>query len=98
MGMKIKEQSIMNKFNPIFTATVTPASVKNPLASNGNKYTVMKGASVKLANGNVETRTVMAFGPARDSLSGLLRKGKSIELAVQRDGGSLKVIGLPKAA
>jgi hypothetical protein len=40
----------------------------------------------------------MAFGKARDNVAGALRKGRTVQLRVQRDGGSLKVLSLANAA
>jgi hypothetical protein len=84
------------RFSPIFTASVTLGSVRTGTASNGNKYSVVQGSTVhgeKVRN-NV---TVMAFGKQRDEVAKVLRKGKTVDLAVQWDQGSLKVIGLPRA-
>lgn len=88
----------MNKFNPIFNVVVTPASVSNRKDEKGNDYTLCQGASIARANGDVETRTLMVFGPAVAALKGKLRKGRKVELRVQRNGGVLKAVGLPKAA
>ena len=99
LRMKSKELNIMNsqRFNPIFTATVTPASVSNRAGKNG-KYTVLSGATIARDGQADIVRTVMAFGKARDAVLSGLRKGKPVELALQHDGGSVRVIGLPRAA
>jgi hypothetical protein len=94
----VTTQTNARRFNPIFTATVTPASVSTRTASNGNKYAVLSGASIAFGNGRSETRTVMAFGAQRDEVASLLRKGRPVELALQRDGGTVRVVGLPRAA
>ena len=98
--MKIKELTIMStqRFNPIFTATVTLGSVSNRTAKTGTAYAVSSDCNVVLQNGETENRTVMAFGKARDALGKSLRKGRTLSLRVQRDGGSLKVLGLARAA
>lgn len=85
------------RFNPIFTATVTPASVSTRTGKNG-KYAVLAGATIAQNGKDPIVRTVMAFGKARDAVAASLRKGKSVELALQHDGGSVRVIGLPRAA
>lgn len=87
----------MTKFKPIFVATITPASVQTKTAANGTKYALLSGASVRQGDSEPKTMTVMAFGKARDEVSKLLRKDRSVELAVQHDGGTLKIIGLPRA-
>jgi hypothetical protein len=86
------------RFNPIFTVQATPASVSTRTAKNGTRYVVSQDSAIVLPNGNTETRTIMAFGKARDALGRSLRKGKQVSLRVQRDGGSLKVLGLARAA
>lgn len=83
------------RFNPIITATVTPASVSTRQGKNGT-YLVLSGATVE-RNGNSVQRTVMAFGKAVEQI-GKLRKGRAIELALQHDGGTMRVVGLPRAA
>lgn len=84
-------------FSPIFTAAITPGSVRTNTAKNGNKYAVMQGSKVAQGEKVRENITVMAFGAQRDEVAAFLKKGKTVELAVQWDKGSLKVIGLPRA-
>lgn len=83
-------------FRPIFTATVTPASVRTRTGKNG-KYTYMAGARVQTANTDNDNVTVMAFGKPHEEVKRALRKGRPVELAVQRDGGVVNVIGFPRA-
>lgn len=85
-------------FRPIINAVVTPASVQTKTAANGTKYALLSKASVQIGDADPIERTVMAFGKSRDAVAGLLRKGRAVELAVQHDGGTLRVIGLPRAA
>ena len=96
----MKELNIMatQRFNPIFTVSAKLGSVSNRTAQNGTKYAVVSGCEITLPGGETETRTLMAFGKARENVAGLLRKGKTVSLRVQRDGGSLKALGLARAA
>jgi hypothetical protein len=91
------QNSNARPFNPIFVAAITPASVSTRTASNGNKYAVMQGATIEQPGKDARQGTVMAFGAQRDEVAKLLRKGKRVELAVQHDGGTLRVVGLPRA-
>lgn len=81
------------RFVPIFRAKITPASVSKRVGKNG-EYSLMQGATVETAKGSKQM-TVMAFGSAHQQVNSKLRKGRTIELAVQFDGSTLKVIGLP---
>ena len=82
-----------HRFSPIFVATVTPASVSTRTGKNG-KYALMQGATVQYGETRKEM-TVMAFGKSRDEVASKLRKGRPVDLAVQFDGGTMKVIGFP---
>jgi hypothetical protein len=85
------------RFSPIFVATITPASVSTRTAKNGNKYALLQGATVAQGDKEPKQMTVMAFGKSRDEVASSLRKGRPVDLAVQYDGGSLKIVGLPRA-
>ncbi len=85
-----------SKFSPIFIATVTPGSVSTRNGKNG-KY--IYSAKTTYATDKMEApreTTLMAFGKCYEAVAGKLRKGRSIDLAVQFDGGTLKAIGLPR--
>ena len=85
----------MRKFTPIFNATLTPLAA---VAVATTKKDVPYGkfqANVALKGGDV-TRTVMAFGDQFASVRDLLVEGQPVELAVQHDGGTLKIIGTPR--
>jgi hypothetical protein len=86
------------RFRPIFNAVITPASVSTRTDKNGAKYAYLAGATVAREGREDATLTVMAFGKSRDAVAKLLRKGKAVEFAVQPDGGTLRIIGLPRAA
>ena len=43
-----------------------------------------------------QTRTVMAFGPSAKDIRDLLAEGRPVDLAVQFDGGTVKIIGSPR--
>jgi hypothetical protein len=84
------------RFSPIFRATVTPASVSTRTDKAGNKYAYMAGATIAQEGKEPKTMTTMAFGKSFAEVGKLLRKGRAIELAVQFDGGTVKVVGLPR--
>lgn len=84
-------------FRPIFNATVTPAEIETKPSAKGSDYILMKGAQVAYGDKTSE-RTVMVFGKSVDAVRDSLESGKSVELAVQFDGGSVRVVGLPREA
>ena len=103
LRMKNKELNIMTtqtsntrRFSPIFTATVTPGSVSTRSGKNG-KYAVMQNSLIQRDGKDDKTMTVMAFGKPREEVARSLRKGRPVDLAVQYDGGTLRVIGFPRA-
>jgi hypothetical protein len=77
---------------------IVPASIKfnesvsKAKTTKGVDYKKSANATVTFENGDTVTRTVMGFGPEVMALRGLA-KGKTQRLAVQRDGGSIKIIG-----
>ena len=80
-------------FSKIVPATITfTESVTKSTTVKGVQYKKSVNASVAFENGETVSRTVMGFGPEVIGLKGLA-KGKSVRLAVQRDGGSVKIIG-----
>src|SRR3546814_14122692 len=81
------------RFSPIFIATITPASVSTSTAKNGNKYAVMKGATIAREGQEAKVMTAMAFGKSHTEVAKLLRKGRSVDLAVQYAGGTVKTLG-----
>jgi hypothetical protein len=84
------------RFSPIFRATVTPATVSTRTDKSGNNYAFMAGATIAQEGKEPKTMTTMAFGKSYEEVGKLLRKGRSVDLAVQFDGGTVKVIGLPR--
>lgn len=83
------------RFAPIFVATVTPANIETREGKNGT-YAVMQGSTVTQGDRESKTMTVMAFGKSHVDVADILEVGKPVEVAVQYDGGSLKIIGLPR--
>ena len=83
------------RFSPIFVATVTPASIATREGKNG-AYALMQGSTVTQEGREPKTLTVMAFGKSHSEVAEHLVPGTPVALAVQYDGGSLKVIGLPR--
>jgi hypothetical protein len=84
-------------FRPIFAATITPAGIEALTSVKGKGYIKMQGAQVSRNGGEPTTRTVMAFGKSADAVRDLLVEGKPVELAVQFDGGTVKIIGEVRA-
>lgn len=83
------------RYTPTFVATVTPSSVATRTGKNG-RYVLLKDAEIA-HKGNTMTRTVMAFGQSRDAVAKLLHKNRPVDLAVQFDGGTVRIVGLPNA-
>lgn len=83
------------RFKPPFVATVVPDDVQLLQGSTG-PYALMREAVVVRDGEPDAIRTVMAFGPAYQQVSHLLQTGRAIDLSVRYDGGTLKVVGLPK--
>lgn len=83
------------RFSPIFVATITPAAIDTREGKNG-AYAFMQGSTVSQEGKEPKTMTVMAFGKSHTEVSELLVTGKPVDLAVQYDGGTLKVIGVPR--
>ncbi len=94
-----RELNIMTnarRFSPIFVATVTPAAIAIATDKNGNDYAKMQGSTVQQDGKADKTMTVMAFGNQHAEVADHLVEGQPVDLAVQFDGGTLKVIGLPR--
>ena len=62
----------------------------------GNKYAYLAGATIAQGDKEPKTMTAMAFGKSHTEVAGLLRKGRPVDLAVQYDGGTVKIVGLPR--
>jgi hypothetical protein len=85
------------RYAPVLIATVTPQSVETHTGTNG-PYTKMQGALVQRSGKDDLIRTVMAFGGPNEKVSALLEVGVPVVLALRHDGGTMKVVGLPRAA
>jgi len=80
-------------FSKIVPASITfTESVSKSKTVKGLDYKKSANATVAFENGDTVTRTVMGFGPEVMGLKNLA-KGKTVRVAVQRDGGSVKIIG-----
>src|SRR3546814_1405078 len=88
-------QARARRFSPIFSATVIPDTVEPLVSATGEDYTRMS-ATLRRAGKPDMHRVVMAFGKPNRSVRHLLTPGQPVELAIQLNGGSAKVIGLPK--
>src|SRR3546814_5446898 len=86
------ENASKREFRPIFNATITPQSIETLQTSKGDNYLKMTGATVAFKDKSQE-RTVMAFGKSVADVEALLETGKPVELAVQFDGGSVRLVG-----
>jgi hypothetical protein len=83
-------------FSPIFTATVTFGdTVTVSDTKDGTVYASSPKASVLMPNGDTLSRTVMAFGNQLLKVQPDFAPGSTARLAIQRNGGSMKVIGYP---
>ena len=83
------------KFSPIFSADVTLGSIASGTTKKGVPY-VKSAATVTLPSGQTVPRMVMAFGEQLAAVRKVLRKGRTVKLAVQHDGGTMKIIGFPR--
>src|SRR3546814_4609317 len=83
------------RFSPIFVATITPAAIEVREGKNG-AYAYMQGSTVTQEGRESKTMTVVAFGKSHSEVADLLNPGSPVDLAVQYDGGTLKVIGVPR--
>ena len=90
------QTSNARRFSPIFVATITPASVATRTDKKGNKNSYLNGATLAQGDKEPKTLTAMAFGKSHTEVAGLLRKGRPVDLAVQYDGGTVKIVGLPR--
>lgn len=86
----------MRKFRPTFVVTITPTEIASSDTSKGQPYSSLKDATISRAGHADVTRTVMAFGPASSEIAEHLVPGVPVQLAVQHDGGSLRLVGRPR--
>lgn len=84
------------KHSPIFVATITPGTIETKTSKGGAEYLLCAGARFERRDQEPQTRTVMAFGQSATVVRDLLTAGEPVELAVQFDGGTVKVIGAPR--
>lgn len=88
-------QARARRFSPIFSATVIPSKVEPLVSATGEDYTRMSATLRREGKPDIQ-RVVMAFGQSNLNVRHLLKPGQPVELAIQMNGGSAKVIGLPK--
>jgi len=87
-------QTPKSTFRPIYPATIVPGVIQNETNAKGDPYLVIRESQVtSIKSGKTSTRTVMVFGKSVGMVQGLLETGKAVDLAVQNDGGSVKIIG-----
>ena len=87
------------KFSKIFPATITFG--EEVVVSETKKsvvYAKSPKATIKHPDGQVKSRTVMAFGDQLSEVQEAIFPGNTVELAVQYDRGTVKVIGFPREA
>ena len=87
----------MTRYRPTFVVTVTPTEIVSGDTSRGQPYSTLKDAVVSQKGRADSVRTVMAFGSAGLTAEKLL-PGVPVDIAVQHDGGTLRMVGLPRAA
>ena len=80
-------------FRPIFPATITPASIERKQTAKGTDYLLMQNATVERDGKDAQTRTAMAFGKSVTDVESMLESGTPVELAVQFDGGTVRIVG-----
>lgn len=83
------------RYSPIFSATVIPDNVEPLMTTTGKDYTRMSATLRRDGKPDIK-RTVMAFGQPNLDIRHLLNPGQPVQLAIQMNGGSAKVIGLPR--
>src|SRR3546814_7367125 len=71
-------------------------SIEIKKSHDGADYLLCSGAKFERPGQEAQTRTVMAFGRSAADVHKLLTTGKPVELAVQFNGGTIKVIGTPR--
>lgn len=87
-------QTKKSNFRPIYPATIVPGVIQSEISAKGDTYLVMRESQVTaIKSGKSSTRTVMVFGKSIGMVQALLETGKPVDLAVQNDGGSVKIIG-----
>jgi hypothetical protein len=95
-------QTPKSTFRPIYPATIVPGVIQNETNAKGDPYLVIRESQVtSIKSGKTSTRTVMVFGKSVGMVQDLLETGVAVDLAVQNDGGSVKIIGpvlAPKVA
>jgi hypothetical protein len=84
-------------YRPTFVATVTPNEIDSGETASGASYATLKDARISRKGKEDIFRTIMAFGPAA-GIAAALEKGAPVSLAVQNNGATLKLVGLPRAA
>lgn len=83
-------------FSPIFNVNITPTAIDIRTDKHNAPYAVLEGATVAREGREPSTRMVMVFGKSYAAVADKLAVGTTVELAVQHDGGVMKVIGEPK--
>jgi hypothetical protein len=75
--------------------TIKITSTETRKSATKGAYTYGKATMLK-KDGSTRDITIMAFGAQRDSVKGLLRKGRTVTVTAVFDGGVVKILG-PKA-
>ena len=76
-------------------ATVVAESVER-LEGEKGPYTLMRNAVISREGHDDFVRTVMVFGNPNQRISHLIEAGIPIELAMRFNGGTMRVVGLPR--
>ncbi|QAY80278.1 hypothetical protein [Sphingosinicella sp. BN140058] len=84
-----------NAFRAIFHADVTVGAVETRTSATKGDYSYIAGSKISY-KGRENLGVVMAFGNQRAEVLEQLVEGNTVKLALQRDGGTLRVVGFPK--
>lgn len=74
-------------------AVITPKTIEKGNTVNGVRYTKMVGATVSRPGMPDMTRTCMAFGRENNAVARMLKEGKAVEVQIQFDGATVRVLG-----
>lgn len=87
-------QTPKSTFRPIYPATIVPGTIESKTNAKGETYLKIPESQVtSIKTGKSSSRTVMVFGKSVAMVKDMLVEGQAVDLAVQNDGGSVKIIG-----
>ena len=89
-----QEEGSKKDFRPISIVTITPTSFEPGVASNGSPYVTMRGTLVSRPGKDNLVKTVVAFGEELAAVQDKLAINESIQLRVQWNRSTLKIVGI----